>query len=102
VRAWSPTKAAKLSSTCARRWSAGSGPQGAYAEPPTKPKSTPTAPSGGELSKIERAGPTSATPWPLSPASRQKGRSKTAVALVRLPGTSAASSFALPLGSAGE
>src|SRR5436190_859875 len=71
--AFSPTIAAKPSSTALRRLASGMLPYLSHTEPPTNDSRTPTEPSGGELSKEVRTGPLVFSPEPDSPSARQNG-----------------------------
>ena len=62
-------------SAAVRRWSSGSGKNVRCESPPTNPNSTPGDPSGGESSNVALIGPPVCSIWPVSPWSRQNGRS---------------------------
>src|SRR4051794_31010673 len=71
--ALSPTIAANPCSTASRRFAADMAPKVFQVEPPTNDSSTPTEPSGGELSNDVRTAPFVLSPEPDRPAFRQNG-----------------------------
>src|SRR3954451_16991669 len=75
----------KFASTTARRSDVDIAAKLRASSPPTKPNTTPFDPSRGESSKVVLAGPSYETVLPFRPASRQKGSSYTAVALIKVP-----------------
>src|SRR3954449_6882516 len=87
-RGWAdfgPKYLVKLRRTAARRSALDIGANFRASSPPMNPKTTPFDALRGESSKVVLAGPSYETTLPFSPASRQKGSSYTAVALISVP-----------------